>query len=162
MEVWATLCCITVLERFKVSWLWGSGEQCPAQETTIVDAAQKWVDDQILAHPSLARALEGKRGKEIRQKANLLTISWQRAWLHRVKLLRQEEAITFKISRDQVERAGKAFAQALQTWHETFSAFLAPAGRYRRWQKFFVLVTVVLCCLCMVRAAQPRSSLFPL
>ena len=96
------------------------------------------------------------------QKANTLTISWQRAWLHRVKLLRQEEAIIFRISKDQIERAGKAFAQAAMTRHETFSTFLAPAGRYRRWQKFFVLVTVVICCLCMniwmvrARAAQQQ------
>ena len=164
LEVWATMCCITVLERFKACWLVGDGELCPARETTIVDAAQQWLEGQCAAQPTLARAMEGKRGKEMHTKAALLTITWQRAWLHRVKLLRQEEALISRQSKDQLERAGKALAQAAISRHETFSTFLAPAGRYRRWQKFFVLITMVLCCLCMniwmVRAAlrSPRSA----
>jgi hypothetical protein len=72
-----------------------------AREATIVDAAQTWLDRQSKEHPALARALEGKRGKEIHQKAQLLTQSWQRAWLQRVKLLRKEEAFTFRITKDQ-------------------------------------------------------------
>jgi hypothetical protein len=79
-----------------------------------------------------------------------------------VKLLRREEALISRQTKDQVERAGKALAQAVITRHETFSTFLAPAGRYRRWQKFLVLITVVITLLCMVRAVPRCSPLFAL
>ena len=148
-RVWTTILCIACLERLKSCWLWGDGELCPAQEGTIVDAAEQWLVAHIAAHPALEKAMHKKRAAALSKKARLLTLAWQRAWLHRVRLLRREETRRFNLNSDQAERAGKSLVLAAMTRHETFRAFLAPAGRYRRWQRFLVTVTVVICCLCM-------------
>lgn len=142
LEVWSTMCCLAMLERFKISWIFGDGDLYAQHEVTIVDAAQSWIDSCCEQLPALA-AVMAEHGKELHDRARKLTITWQRAWLHRVKLLRKEEALTFKMSTDQAERAGKALAQAVMTQHDTMAAFLAPAGSFKRWQQFFIIITLV-------------------
>jgi len=161
-RLWTTMCVICVLERFKISWVEGDGELCPEFECTIVDAAQRWIDYHAANHPDVAHVLEGDDGKKLYKAARKLTLDWNRAWLHRVKTLRRDEAITDNLFVAQAERAGRAMVLAVQTRHETFRIFLAPAGRYRRWQQCCVALTLVIVCLAIniwcVVAAPARST----
>ena len=149
LRVWATMLALCVLERMKESWLWGDGEACPAIERTIVDAAREWLEGHAVEHAELAHELDGKSGKALFKEARAITLAWQRTWMHRVKLLRREEAMRSSMSVDHAERAGRSIVLAVQLKHDTMASFLAPAARWRRWQGFMIVVTLVICALCM-------------
>jgi hypothetical protein len=74
------MCCIAVLERLIVCWVWGDGDLYPPEErcvlhhlrllvccralsssarcSTIVDAGREWIEAQAAEWPELAAALE--------------------------------------------------------------------------------------------------------
>ena len=159
LRVWTTILTICVLQRMKVSWLFGDGELCPVTERTIVDGAREWLDRHAVAHPELAPLLEGKQGKALRKEATTIVLAWQRTWLYRIKLLRQEDVLRAHLAREHAERAGRSIVLAVQVQHDTMASFLAPAGRWRRWQGFMIVVTLVICTLCMnIWMYQLKSS----
>jgi hypothetical protein len=150
-RVWTTLCVIAVCERMRVCWLDGDGDDTLSApiEATIVDAARCWLQRHAASVPQVAGALEGEAGQLLSRAATACTVSWHRTWIHRVTLLRREEAMTSTLTANQAERAGRMLIWCLQTRHPTLSAFLAPAGRYRRWQQLMITFTIVISCLCM-------------
>ena len=149
LRVWTTILALCVLERMKVSWFAGDGEACPAIERTIVDAAREWLEGHAAEHPELERELDEKRGEAMFAEGRAITLAWQRTWMHRVKLLRREEAMRSHLAVDHAERAGRSIILAAQLKHDTMRSFLAPASRWRRWQGFMIVVTLVICALCM-------------
>ena len=143
-RVWATLCSLAVLQRLRVGWLVGDGEAYYEHELTVVDSATEWLRRHAEAHPGLAAALARGNGLALRRRADKTTALWLQAWKHRISLNRREEALTSKMTRYHIERASVKMARAAALRHETFSSFLAPAGRARRWQSFMAIVTLVI------------------
>ncbi len=111
-RVWATLCCIAVLERFPASWVWGDGDLYQEKERTIVDGAREWVESYAEQHPALAAALQDGT---VQERARRITSLWRCANERRVAELRRSPAIRNQISRSHVHRCGCTAARGAST-----------------------------------------------
>jgi len=145
-RVWATLTALSVLQRLRVSLLSPEldGESWYAREITLVDNAHGWLAQQSERHPQLRDALEGGCGSQLRARADFVTLRWVDAWSTRISHNRRLEALTARMARYHAERAGAKLARAIAVRHPTASAFLASAGKARRWQVFMSVVTLVI------------------
>ncbi len=118
-RVWSTLCCIAFLETLTFSWLWGDGDLYPAEEHTIVDAADAWVREYAAQRPALAEALADGA---IAKAATSAVAQWHRAWEKRVDELRRSEAITNSRGIANLHRSACEMIRAVTTRHETVRA----------------------------------------
>ena len=94
-RIWTTLCCIAVLERMNVSWIWGDGDLYPREERTIVDGAREWVESCAAERPALAELLASGA---LQKRATSTTLLWRRACNQRVAELRRCEAIRSRMN----------------------------------------------------------------
>ncbi len=144
-RVWATLCCIGLLQTLNCTWLWGptsdNGDAYPPQERTIVDAGREWVEQLAAEQPALAAALaDGALAK-----AGVQTVArWHRAWERRVDELRAGEAVTKTMLTAHAHRTTVEMMRAVCTKHETMAVFLsAPLDGMQRWQMWMILLSVI-------------------
>ena len=100
-RIWTTLCCIAVLERMNVSWIWGDGDLYPAQERTIVDGAREWVERCAAERPALAELLSTGA---LQKRASAVTMLWRRACDQRVAELRRSKAIRSSMTKSHAHR----------------------------------------------------------
>ena len=123
-RVWATLCCITMLQELPVSWIWGDGDLYLSPERTIVDGAYDWLARYSAERPALQQLLADD---SLRKRAKRLTRLWRRACAMRIKELRRSDAILAQRLLSQAHRATAEVMRAVCTQHETFSIFLSEA-----------------------------------
>jgi hypothetical protein len=121
-RVWATLCCIGMLQTLNVAWLWGptsdNGDAYPPQERTIVDAGREWIEALAAEQPALAEAM----ADGMLAKAGVRTVAkWHRAWERRVTDLRTGEAVTKTMKKSHIHRTSVEMMRAVCTKHETFA-----------------------------------------
>ena len=121
-RVWATLCCITMLQELPVSWIWGDGDLYLSPERTVVDGAYDWLARYSAERPALKQLLADD---SMRKRAKRLTRLWRRACEMRVKELRQSDAIRAQRVLAQAHRATAEVLRAVCTQHETFAVFLS-------------------------------------
>ena len=121
-RVWATLCCITMLQELPVSWIWGDGDLYLSPERTVVDGAYDWLARYSAERPALKQLLADD---SMRKRAKRLTRLWRRACEMRVKELRQSDAIRAQRVLSQAHRATAEVLRAVCTQHETFAVFLS-------------------------------------
>jgi len=168
-RVWATLCCIGMLQTLNVTWLWGptsdNGDAYPPQERTMVDAGREWIEALAAEQPALAEAL----ADGMLAKAGVRTVAkWHRAWERRVSDLRTGEAVTKTMKKSHIHRTSVEMMRAVCTKHETFAVrrlcddaacllacspthvicalqiFLsAPLDGMQRWQMWMILMSVI-------------------
>ena len=140
-RVWATLCCITMLQELPVSWIWGDGDLYLSPERTIVDGAYDWLARYSAERPALKQMLADD---SLRKRAKRLTRLWRRACELRIKELRKSDAIRAQRVLSQAHRATAEVLRAVCTQHETFAVFLSePLDGLQRWQMFIILISVV-------------------
>ena len=163
-RVWATLCCIGMLQELPVSWIWGDGDLYLSPERTIVDGAYDWLARYSAERPALQQLLADN---SLRKRAKRLTRMWRRACEMRIKELRRSDAISAQRVLSQAHRASAEVLRAVCTQHDTFAvrASAAVAARLRslrrfpmchlqvflsepldglqRWQMFVILISVV-------------------
>lgn len=131
-RIWATLCCISVLERMNVSWIWGDGDLYTREERTVVDGAREWVESCAADRPALAEMLASG---VLQKRASATTLLWRRACDQRVAELRRSKAIRARMSKSHAHRAVTAVVRAIASRHETFAVFLSePLEGLQRWQ----------------------------
>jgi hypothetical protein len=141
-RVWTTMCCAALLSTLNTCWLWTDGDLYPAEEVTMVDAADAWVAAHAAARPALAAALAD--GAVAAAAARAVT-AWHRAWERRVSELRRSEAVTSRALLSHVHRASTELLRALCMRHSTFSIFLSsPLDGLQRWQMWMIIVTLVI------------------
>ena len=121
-RVWATLCCITMLQELPVSWIWGDGDLYLSPERTVVDGAYDWLARYSAERPALKQLLADD---SMRKRAKRLTRLWRRACEMRVKELRRSDAIRAQRVLSQAHRATAEVLRAVCTQHETFAVFLS-------------------------------------
>ena len=167
-RVWATLCCITMLQELPVSWIWGDGDLYLSPERTVVDGAYDWLARYSAERPALQQLLADD---SMRKRAKRLTRLWRRACEMRIKELRRSDAIRAQRVLSQAHRASAEVLRAVCTQHETFAVFLSevrlhvlravrfsllsdacrptlftiqPLDGLQRWQMFIILISVVI------------------
>ena len=121
-RVWATLCCIGMLQELPVSWIWGDGDLYLSPERTIVDGAYDWLARYSAERPALQQLLATD---SLRKRAKRLTRLWRRACELRIKELRRSDAITAQRLLSQAHRATAEVLRAVCTQHDTFAVFLS-------------------------------------
>ena len=128
-RVWTTMCCIAVLERLVVCWLWGDGEAYPPEErcvllhdvccvarslvarcSTIVDAGREWIEAQAAEWPKLEAVLADDK---MMKAARRTTKYWNRAWEQRVTELRASPALRHQMTRSHVHRTAIGVTRAM-------------------------------------------------
>ena len=141
-RVWATLCCIAVLQRLNVSWVHGDGDTYDKEEMTIVDGAFQWLSKHAEKHPKLQAALaDGK----LLGRAKDVTDLWHHASEARVEELRRSEGIRHFMSLSHLHRSVNSVVRAMCMEHSTFSTFLStPLDGLQRWQMWCIVVSLVL------------------
>jgi hypothetical protein len=99
---------------------------------TIVDKSRDWLELHAKEQPALAAARA--------------VVMWHRAWARRVDELRRSTAIRDHAALSLVHRTGVELVRAITTKHSTFSVFMsgAPLDGLRRWQKWMILITLIL------------------
>ena len=100
-RIWTTLCCIAMLERMNVSWIWGDGDLYPREERTIVDGAREWVEACAAKSPALAELLATGA---MQKRASSVTQLWRRACDQRVAELRRSKAIRARMTKSHAHR----------------------------------------------------------
>jgi hypothetical protein len=151
LRVWTTLCCIAMLERLNVSWIFGDGDLYPEQERTIVDGAREWVERHAAAHPKLAEALADGAPKRAARKR---TAQWRRASEQRVGELRRSDGIRAHMARSHMHRTATGIVRAFVSKHSTFATFLSePLDGLQRWQSAFRA-----CAACAQPAPAPADT----
>ena len=134
-RVWATLCCIGMLQELPVSWIWGDGDLYLSPERTIVDGAYDWLARYSAERPALQELLADN---SLRKRAKRLSRMWRRACETRIKELRRSDAISAQRVLSQAHRASAEVLRAVCTQHDTFAVrvFAAIAARLRSLRRF--------------------------
>ena len=138
-RVWATLLGMTYAERSSCSMLVDEEE-----EDTIVDAARKYLEKRCRSDPALKQLFDDKVPQKAAHKAFRY---WEAAYGYAIARARNAESLSNHRWLHYVQRAVSRVLKSVSTDHETFATFLDSDGDTTRWQRFFILCTLVLCAL---------------
>ena len=133
-RIWATVVALAVLEDTDISWLVDS-------ERTIVDAGREYLEAQGRADHRVRRLL---RDRTLQKKARRAIKRWQAVLSYHIGLVRGENIISAYNALKHFQRASMKIMLALMTQHPLLATFLDTEAVLKRWQRFMVLVTVLL------------------
>jgi hypothetical protein len=108
---------------------------------TIVDAGRDFLEAQSRADKRMKKLL--KTG-ELRAAAKKARHAWKAIQNYNVTLVRDADIITRFTTLTHIQRASARVVRSMMTDHSTFATFLDTDGYMSRWQRFMILVTVVL------------------
>ena len=137
-RIWATVLSVSVMEDMDVCWL-VDDEAEPAR--TVVDAAREWLE---------ARAEEDERIKallesgELQKEAKRAIRDWKRIMENSINQLRKNDVLNRFTALTHIQRATGRVIKSCMTDHGTFATFLDADGYIMRWQRFMILITLVL------------------
>ena len=137
-RIWATVLSLSVMQEMDVCWLVDDEEE---PERTVVDAGREWLE---------ARAEEDERIKELLESGELQKAAkrairgWKRIMEDSVAQLRKNDVLNRFTALTHVQRASGRIIKSLMTDHSTFATFLDADGYIMRWQRFMILVTIVM------------------
>jgi hypothetical protein len=133
-RIWATVIALSVLERLDISWL-------VDEERTVVDAGREWLDAQGRADHRVRRLL---RSKMLQRHAERTIKRWQAVLSYHIGLVRGENVISAYNALKHFQRASMKVMLALMTQHPVLATFLDTEAVLKRWQRWMVLVTLLL------------------
>ena len=138
-RVWATLLAMVTLETMDISWL-VSDDEDPV-ERTVVDAADAYLHAQAEQHPALGELL---RSGELHNAARRARLQWSRLMEAKVAAVRKADLTKANRKLEYAERASARFVLSLMTEHDQFSTFLDESDMIMRWQRWMILMTLVI------------------
>ena len=133
-RIWATVLALAVLESMDISWL-------VDEERTIVDAGREYLDAQGRADHRVRRLL---RDKTLQKKAQRTIKRWQAVLSYHIGLLRGANIVSAFNVIKHFQRASMKVMLAIMTQHSALATFLDTEAVLKRWQRFMVLVTLLL------------------
>ena len=137
-RIWATVLSLSVMQEMDVCWLVDDEEE---PERTVVDAGREWLE---------ARAEEDERIKELLESGELQKAAkrairdWKRIMENSVAQLRKNDVLNRFTALTHVQRASGRIIKSMMTDHGTFATFLDADGYIMRWQRFMILITIVM------------------
>ena len=156
-RIWSTALALSVLEEADSSWL---ADDEAATERTIVDVGRAFLRAQ--ARDSRRVRFLLKRGV-LAQAASKARSDWRRIQAAHVAQLRDLDVINQFTALTHIQRASARIVRSCMIDHSTFAVFLDTEGYLARWQRFTILVTLVLSTLLTsiwfyCASAQPRLA----
>ena len=133
-RIWATVLALAVLENMDISWL-------VDEERTIVDAGREYLEAQGRADHRVRRLL---RDKTLQKKAQRTIKRWQAVLSYHIGLIRGVNVISAYNALKHFQRASMRVMLAIMTQHSALATFLDTEAVLKRWQRFMVLVTMLL------------------
>ena len=137
-RIWSTALALSVLEDADSSWL---AEYEGATERTIVDMGRAFLRAQSRDSRRVRFLL--KRGV-LEQAASKARTEWRRIQTAHISQLRDLDVINAFTALTHIQRASARIVRSCMIDHSTFAVFLDTAGYLARWQRFMILITLVL------------------
>jgi hypothetical protein len=137
-RIWATILALNTLEELDSCWL---ADEDAEPEATIVDRGRQYLEAQARGDRRLAELL--KRGT-LQAAAERARKDWRAIQEHNVGALRDTDVINRFTALTHIQRASARVVRSMMTDHSTFATFLDTDGYIMRWQRFMILVTLVL------------------
>jgi hypothetical protein len=139
--VWGTLLAMLYLERSPASWMVTEDEE---DEVTMVDAARRYLLARCRKSRRLRHLLKSGKPHEAALKA---LRRWQAAREDAIARTRTAESVSSHRGLHLAQRAVSRIAKSCQTDHDTFSVLLDSSSFIQRWQRWMVLMTVLIAAL---------------
>jgi hypothetical protein len=137
-RIWSTTLALSVMEELDSSWLVDPDAE---QMRTIVDAGREFLEAQSRADRRVKKLL---KSGELRAAAKKARHEWKAIQNYNVQLLREADVINRFTALTHIQRASARVVRSMMTDHSTFATFLDTDGYIMRWQRFMILVTLVL------------------
>ena len=141
-RVWATLLSMVTLEELEICWL-ASEEEDPV-ERTVVDMADSYLRAQAELHPVLDELL---RTGKLHWEARRAHARWVRLMEAKITAVRNADVTVGNRVIEYSERASARVVLSLMTEHDQFSTFLDETAGLMRWQRWMILMTLVIAAL---------------
>jgi len=138
-RMWATSLALATLQRSPSSWLLSAEED--GEQLTLVDAGHQYLTAQGESNSCIQKLLNDN---VLSSAADQALSHWELATQHATQQLRSCKPVTRSSLAAHAQRAGSRVIKSLQTDHETFSVFLDEDSFIMRWQRWMILVTLVL------------------
>ena len=133
-RIWATVLAMRVLEQLDISWL------CD-EEHTIVDRGREFLKAHSRADGRVHRLL---RDGILEQAADDALKRWRKVLSRHIRVVRGNPVINMYTALKHFQRASMRIVLSCMTEHETLATFLDSEAELKRWQRFMVLITLVL------------------
>ena len=137
-RIWSTALALSVLEEADSSWL---ADDEAVTERTIVDVGRAFLRAQARDSRRVRSLL--KRGV-LAQAASKARSDWRRIQTAHVSQLRDLDVINKFTALTHMQRASARIVRSCMIDHSTFAVFLDTEGYLARWQRFMILITLVL------------------
>ena len=108
---------------------------------TLVDAGYAFLDEQAAADRRVRKLLASGMLQELADKS---LRAWGRIQAANVEALRETDVITRYTALNHLQRGSARVVRSLMIDHGTFATFLDTSGYMMRWQRFMIIVTLVL------------------
>jgi len=155
--VWSTLLAMTHLQKQPFCWLASDPEEEDELEMTIVDAARTFIVERCHASRRLRRLFKSGAPQAAAVKA---LKRWQLAREYAVERVRMADSVSKHKALHFVQRAVSRVVKSVHTDHSTFSVLLDADGFVMRWQRFMILLTLLMAALlCAITFYSSRGSL---
>jgi hypothetical protein len=145
-RIWATALALSVMEELDSCWLVDAEDADDSDEDdapmrTIVDAGREFLEAQARADRRVKKLLKSGALAAAAKKARR---DWKAIQNHNVSALREADVINRFTALMHIQRASARVVRSMMTDHGTFATFLDTDGYIMRWQRFMILVTLVL------------------
>jgi hypothetical protein len=155
-RVWATLLAMTYLEKSPISWLFAEPEEEHEPGTTIVDAAREFLISRCRASRRLRRII--KSGKPQLAAVEALR-RWHAAREYAVQRAREADSLAQNRILHLAQRGVGRIVKSCCTDHRTFAILLDSDGDIMRWQRFMILMTLLMAALlCAILFYSSRGT----
>jgi hypothetical protein len=137
-RIWCTVLALNTLEEMDSSWL-VDDEAVP--ERTVVDVGREFLEAQAAADRRVKKLLDSGALTAAAEKARK---DWSAIQDYNVSQLRDTDVINRFTALTHIQRGSARVVRSMMTDHSTFATFLDTDGYIMRWQRFMILVTLVL------------------
>ena len=141
-RIWATLLAMVSLEELEICWL--ASDEVDPQEHTVVDSADAYLRCQAELHPALDELL---RTGHLHWAARQARARWVRLMEAKISAVRKADVTVGHRAIEYTERASARVVLSLMTEHDQFSTFLDETAGLMRWQRWMILMTLVIAAL---------------
>jgi hypothetical protein len=137
-RIWATVLALNTLEELDACWL-VDDDAVPWR--TVVDHGRDFLQAAGRADKRVRKLLASGALQKAAERARK---DWRRIQEHAVAQLREADVINRFTALTHMQRASARVVRSMMTDHSTFATFLDTDGYIMRWQRFMILVTLVL------------------
>jgi hypothetical protein len=137
-RIWSTVLAMNRLEEMDSSWL---VEDIDEPMRTIVDHGREFLEAASKADKRVRKLLRAGTLQAAAEKARK---DWGAIQEFNVKALRDADVINRFTALTHLQRASARVVRSMMTDHSTFATFLDTDGYIMRWQRFMILLTLVM------------------